>query len=166
MECQKNENTYQFLVRSIHLHHFISFWFCCVFDQSRNDVNIDGLKMHHVFLQVHWQSIETVGDQSAYVSAIVQHLHKSIPVIRDNLYSSRKYFTQFCIKFVNAFIPRLINNIYKCKPLPITAAEQVRTYCVLFSHYINPPAERTPNKSRREPYRIRPAGSVGLVGLS
>jgi len=76
-------------------------------------------------MKVHWQSIETVGDQSAYVSAIVGHLHKSIPVIRDNLYSSRKYFTQFCIKFVNSFIPRFINNIYKCKPLPITAAEQL-----------------------------------------
>lgn len=76
-------------------------------------------------MKVHWQSIETVGDQSGYVSKIVEHLHKSIPVIRDNLYSSRKYFTQFCIKFVNSFIPRFINNIYKCKPLPPIGAEQL-----------------------------------------
>jgi len=76
--------------------------------------------------KVHWQSIETVGDQSGYVTAIVQHLHKAIPLIRNHLYSSRKYFAQFCIKFVNSFIPRFINNIYKCKPLPPTgAAEQL-----------------------------------------
>ncbi|XP_057294888.1 vacuolar protein sorting-associated protein 53 homolog [Hydractinia symbiolongicarpus] len=76
-------------------------------------------------VKVHWQSIESVGDQSGYVTAIVSHLRQTIPVIRDNLYSSRKYFTQFCIKFVNSFIPRFINNIYKCKPLSAVGAEQL-----------------------------------------
>lgn len=36
-------------------------------------------------------------------------------MIRDNLSTSRKYFTQFCHKFVNAFIPKFINVLYKCK---------------------------------------------------
>ncbi|XP_047142430.1 vacuolar protein sorting-associated protein 53 homolog isoform X1 [Hydra vulgaris] len=75
--------------------------------------------------KIHWQSIESVGDQSSYVTAIISHLRKLIPTIRDNLYSSRKYFTQFCIKFVNSFIPRYINNIYKCKPISTVGAEQL-----------------------------------------
>eukprot|EP00112_Aurelia_sp_Birch-Aquarium-sp1_P023247 Seg685.3 transcript_id=Seg685.3/GoldUCD/mRNA.D3Y31 product="Vacuolar protein sorting-associated protein 53-like" protein_id=Seg685.3/GoldUCD/D3Y31 len=75
--------------------------------------------------KVHWQSIETVGDQSGYITAITTHLKQAIPVIRDSLYSSRKYFTQFCIKFVNSFIPRFINYIYKCKPISTIGAEQL-----------------------------------------
>eukprot|EP00794_Sanderia_malayensis_P014186 gene14186-15664_t len=74
---------------------------------------------------VHWQSVETVGDQSGYVTAITTHLKQTVPVIKDALYSSRKYFTQFCIKFVNSFIPRFINYIYKCKPLSTIGAEQL-----------------------------------------
>lgn len=72
-----------------------------------------------------WQSVESVGDQSAYVTAITGHLKSTIPLIRDNLSSSRKYFTQFCIKFANSFIPKFIQNIYKCKPLSTAGAEQL-----------------------------------------
>ncbi len=50
-------------------------------------------------LQLAWQTVEAVGDQSAYVSAITSHLKQNLPIIRDNLATSRKYFTQFCIKF-------------------------------------------------------------------
>ena len=55
--------------------------------------------MYFLINQVHWQSIESVGDQSGYVTAIISHLRQFLPVIRDNLFSSRKYFTLFCIKF-------------------------------------------------------------------
>lgn len=72
-----------------------------------------------------WQSVETVGDQSPYVCAITGHLKSTVPVIRDNLASSRKYFTQFCIKFANSFIPKFIQSIYKCKPLSTAGAEQL-----------------------------------------
>jgi len=76
-------------------------------------------------IKINWQNIESVGDQSGYVTAILSHLRAIVPIIRDNLYSSRKYFTQFCIKFVNSFIPRYINNIYKCKALSDVGAEQL-----------------------------------------
>ncbi|XP_065054602.1 vacuolar protein sorting-associated protein 53 homolog [Rhopilema esculentum] len=76
-------------------------------------------------IKVHWQSIETVGDQSGYITAMTTHMKQAIPVIRDSLQSSRKYFTQFCIKFVNSFIPRFINYIYKCKPISTIGAEQL-----------------------------------------
>lgn len=72
-----------------------------------------------------WQNIETVGDQSGYVTAIISHLKQTVPVIRDNLASSRKYFTQFCVKFANSFIPKFIQHIYKCKPISTVGAEQL-----------------------------------------
>ncbi|XP_049767266.1 vacuolar protein sorting-associated protein 53 homolog [Schistocerca cancellata] len=75
--------------------------------------------------KISWQNIDTVGDQSGYVSAITSHLRQTVPVIRDNLVSSRKYFTQFCIKFANSFIPKLIHHIFKCKPISTVGAEQL-----------------------------------------
>ncbi|CAA9997802.1 unnamed protein product [Nesidiocoris tenuis] len=78
-----------------------------------------------VMAKTSWQNVESVGDQSPYVSSITTHLKTTVPLIRDNLASSRKYFTQFCIKFVNSFIPKFINSIYKCKPLSTAGAEQL-----------------------------------------
>lgn len=72
-----------------------------------------------------WQNIEAVGDQSAYVTAITNHLKQNLPVIRDNLQGSRKYFTQFCVKFANSFIPKFINTLYRCKSVSTVGAEQL-----------------------------------------
>lgn len=72
-----------------------------------------------------WSSVEAVGDQSGYVSAITGHLKSGLPLIRDNLASSRKYFTQFCVKFANTFIPKFINSLFKCKSITAVAAEQL-----------------------------------------
>ncbi|XP_067623391.1 vacuolar protein sorting-associated protein 53 homolog [Eurosta solidaginis] len=65
--------------------------------------------------KVQWQSISNVGDQSPFISTICTNFKQTVPIIRDNLATSRKYFTQFCHKFVNAFIPKFINVLYKCK---------------------------------------------------
>ncbi|XP_060584875.1 vacuolar protein sorting-associated protein 53 homolog [Ruditapes philippinarum] len=72
-----------------------------------------------------WSSVEAVGDQSGYVTAITGHLKTALPLIRDNLASSRKYFTQFCVKFANAFIPKFIGSLFKCKSVTAVAAEQL-----------------------------------------
>lgn len=76
-------------------------------------------------MQVQWQNVDTVGDQSSYITAITTHLKTNVPIIRDNLSQSRKYFTQFCIKFANSFIPKFIQSIYKCKPINTEGAEQL-----------------------------------------
>ncbi|XP_037958686.1 vacuolar protein sorting-associated protein 53 homolog [Teleopsis dalmanni] len=65
--------------------------------------------------KIQWQSISNVGDQSAFISTICSNFKHTVPVIRDTLATSRKYFTQFCHKFVNTFIPKFINVLYKCK---------------------------------------------------
>ncbi len=36
-----------------------------------------------------WGSLAAVGDQSAYVTAIISHLKVQVPVIRDTLFSVR-----------------------------------------------------------------------------
>ncbi|XP_071094311.1 vacuolar protein sorting-associated protein 53 homolog [Haliotis cracherodii] len=72
-----------------------------------------------------WSTIEAVGDQSGYVTAISSHLKTNLPIIRDNLAASRKYFTQFCVKFANSFIPKFINQLCRCKPSSTVAAEQL-----------------------------------------
>jgi hypothetical protein len=70
-----------------------------------------------VMTKMQWQTINSVGDQSPYVNSIVSHFKQTIPTIRDNLASSRKYYTQFCTKLINSFIPKFINNLYKCRPI-------------------------------------------------
>uniref|UniRef100_A0AAY4D4S6 Vacuolar protein sorting-associated protein 53 homolog n=1 Tax=Denticeps clupeoides TaxID=299321 RepID=A0AAY4D4S6_9TELE len=72
-----------------------------------------------------WQSVEHVGDQSPYVTSVIMHIKQNVPVIRDNLASTRKYFTQFCIKFTNSFIPKFINHLFRCKPISMVGAEQL-----------------------------------------
>ncbi|XP_071448427.1 vacuolar protein sorting-associated protein 53 homolog [Hetaerina americana] len=75
--------------------------------------------------KIQWVSIETVGDQSSYVTAITGHLKQTVPAIREYLASSRMYFTQFCIKFAMSFIQKFIQHIYKCKPISTVGAEQL-----------------------------------------
>ncbi|XP_060652396.1 vacuolar protein sorting-associated protein 53 homolog [Drosophila nasuta] len=65
--------------------------------------------------KVQWQHISNVGDQSAFISSICGNFKQTVPTIRDTLASSRKYFTQFCHRFVAAFIPKFINVLYRCK---------------------------------------------------
>ncbi|XP_038614970.1 vacuolar protein sorting-associated protein 53 homolog [Tachyglossus aculeatus] len=72
-----------------------------------------------------WQNVEHVGDQSPYVTSVILHIKQNVPIIRDNLASTRKYFTQFCIKFANSFIPKFINHLFKCKPISMVGAEQL-----------------------------------------
>ncbi|XP_037030486.1 vacuolar protein sorting-associated protein 53 homolog [Bradysia coprophila] len=69
-----------------------------------------------VMSKIQWQHINNVGDQSPFVNSLITHFKLTIPIIRDNLSSSRKYFTQFCHKFVNSFIPKYITTLYKCRP--------------------------------------------------
>ncbi|GJQ81321.1 hypothetical protein Trydic_g20533 [Trypoxylus dichotomus] len=75
--------------------------------------------------KIQWQNIDRVGDQSPYITALTTHFKTTVPVVRDNLTNSRKYFTQFCIKFANSFILKFVRNIYKCKPINTEGAEQL-----------------------------------------
>ena len=79
-----------------------------------------------------------------YVTSIVNHFKTIVPVIRNHLGSSRKYFIQFCNTFIrqvpaeeivaerttfvfvfSSFIPKFINHLYRCKPINMIGAEQL-----------------------------------------
>uniref|UniRef100_A0A1B6MRN2 Vacuolar protein sorting-associated protein 53 homolog n=1 Tax=Graphocephala atropunctata TaxID=36148 RepID=A0A1B6MRN2_9HEMI len=75
--------------------------------------------------KIQWQTLDSIGDQSEYVTAITSNLKATVPFVKDRLSSSRKYFTQFCIKFSNSFIPKFTQNLYKCKPMSTIGAEQL-----------------------------------------
>lgn len=78
-----------------------------------------------ISFQTTWYNIQNVGDQSPFVNSIQSNFHTTIPIIRDNLSASRKYYTQFCHKFVNSFIPRYINALYKCRLMNSSSASAV-----------------------------------------
>ncbi|XP_011691357.1 PREDICTED: vacuolar protein sorting-associated protein 53 homolog [Wasmannia auropunctata] len=75
--------------------------------------------------KVQWSSMEVVGDQSNYVNTIIAHLRQTIPTIRDRLSSCRKYFIQICSNFASSFIAKLVQQLFKCKPLSTVGAEQL-----------------------------------------
>ena len=75
--------------------------------------------------KISWQNIAVVGDQSSYITAIVNHIKNFVPLVRDNLVNSRKYYTQFCSKFVNNLINKFFSNIFKCKMISQVGIEQL-----------------------------------------
>lgn len=79
----------------------------------------------YAMYKVSWMTVDQVGDQSNYVSSISSHVKQTVPQIRDHLSTARKYFTQFCMKFANNFIPRFVSTLYKCKPIGTVGTEQL-----------------------------------------
>lgn len=75
--------------------------------------------------KISWHNFSAVGDQSSYVTAIINHLKNFVPLVRDNLANSRKYFTQFCSKFANNLIIKFLHNIFKCKFVTQSGIEQL-----------------------------------------
>ena len=76
-------------------------------------------------VRVAWAAVEQVGDQSQYVSQLGSAVRATAPRLRDCLQTSRKYFTQFCLKFVSSFIPKFISQLYRCRPVGTVGAEQL-----------------------------------------
>ncbi|KAI8905961.1 Vps53-like protein [Gorgonomyces haynaldii] len=71
-----------------------------------------------------WGTISSVGDQSEYITQIAQQLKPSILLVR-KLFSGGKFFRTFCDKFTESFTAKFHQNIFKCKPLSETGAEQM-----------------------------------------
>ncbi|XP_024364577.1 vacuolar protein sorting-associated protein 53 A [Physcomitrium patens] len=70
-----------------------------------------------------WATLESVGDQSDYVNGISAILSSSVPVIAGLL--SSLYFQYFIDKLAASFAPRFHNNIFKCKRISETGAQQM-----------------------------------------
>eukprot|EP00055_Hartaetosiga_balthica_P000960 m.137889 g.137889 ORF g.137889 m.137889 type:complete len:853 (-) comp12605_c0_seq1:139-2697(-) len=72
-----------------------------------------------------WDQYEEVGDSSLFVSQISKSIMATVPHIRNYLGENRKYFTNFCLKFANSFIPKILAHMKKCKSLGMVGAEQL-----------------------------------------
>ncbi|KAJ1551222.1 Vacuolar protein sorting-associated protein 53 [Nowakowskiella sp. JEL0078] len=73
-----------------------------------------------------WGNIQSVGDQSDYISMIASTLSSLILNVRMSIpESSSKYFRTFCDKFAESFLARYHGNIFKCKPISEVGAEQM-----------------------------------------
>ncbi|KAI3711318.1 hypothetical protein L2E82_41316 [Cichorium intybus] len=73
--------------------------------------------------RVPWATLESVGDQSEYVNNIKLILNGSIPVLGTLL--SPVYFQFFLDKLASSLGPRFYLNIFKCKQISETGAQQM-----------------------------------------
>ncbi|KAG9144226.1 hypothetical protein Leryth_022084 [Lithospermum erythrorhizon] len=73
--------------------------------------------------RVPWGTLESVGDQSEYVNGINTILSSSIPVLGNLL--SPIYFQFFLDKLASSLGPRFYDNIFKCKQISETGAQQM-----------------------------------------
>ncbi|KAL2341478.1 hypothetical protein Fmac_009418 [Flemingia macrophylla] len=73
--------------------------------------------------RVPWGTLESVGDQSEYVNAISLILTTSIPALGSLL--SPVYFQFFLDKLASSLGPRFYSNIFKCKQISETGAQQM-----------------------------------------
>ncbi|XP_020273908.1 vacuolar protein sorting-associated protein 53 A [Asparagus officinalis] len=73
--------------------------------------------------RVPWATLESVGDQSEYVNGINSILSSSIPVFGSLL--SPTYFQFFLDKLAASLGPRFYLNIYRCKHISETGAQQM-----------------------------------------
>ncbi|KAH9622612.1 hypothetical protein KSS87_002661 [Heliosperma pusillum] len=73
--------------------------------------------------RVPWATLESVGDQSEYVNVINTILTSSIPVLGSLL--SSIYFQFFLDKLASSLGPRFYLNIFKCKQISETGAQQM-----------------------------------------
>lgn len=74
--------------------------------------------------KINWSSIESVGDQSNYVTDIGNDIFKYIQKVQGSINNSR-YFKVFVDKFTESFLIKYLNNVYKCKPISTVGAEQL-----------------------------------------
>ncbi|EEF29853.1 vacuolar protein sorting-associated protein 53 A [Ricinus communis] len=73
--------------------------------------------------RVPWGTLESVGDQSEYVNSINMILTSSTPVLGSLL--SPVHFQYFLDKLASSLGPRFYTNIFKCKQISETGAQQM-----------------------------------------
>ncbi|XP_021732758.1 vacuolar protein sorting-associated protein 53 A-like [Chenopodium quinoa] len=73
--------------------------------------------------RVLWATLESVGDQSEYVNGINTIITSSIPILGTLL--SPIYFQFFLDKLASSLGPRFYQNIFKCKQISETGAQQM-----------------------------------------
>jgi len=76
-------------------------------------------------VKTQWSTVETPVGHSPFVDDIISSLQSQFPTVRNYLREGRKYFVQFCNKFITLFTNKYITNLFKCKLLSQGGAEQL-----------------------------------------
>ncbi|KAJ3333115.1 Vacuolar protein sorting-associated protein 53 [Blyttiomyces sp. JEL0837] len=75
-------------------------------------------------MKKHWGNVDSVGDQSEYVTQIGTALMGTITNVRKTL-SGTKFFRTLCDKFADSFLTKFHTTIFKCRPISEVGAEQM-----------------------------------------
>ncbi|KAJ1970845.1 Vacuolar protein sorting-associated protein 53, partial [Dimargaris xerosporica] len=75
-------------------------------------------------VKITWATVESVGDQSEYVTMIATSLRLSVGVIRRSLTNTR-YIRTFCDKFVETFAVKYLGTLQRCRQISEIGAEQL-----------------------------------------
>ncbi|KAI8584232.1 hypothetical protein K450DRAFT_218778 [Umbelopsis ramanniana AG] len=79
---------------------------------------------YQAMAKISWGLVESVGDQSSYVSDLQSCLVNSITIMGKTI-GTKRYFRTFCDRFVEAFVTRHLANITRCRPISEVGAEQM-----------------------------------------
>lgn len=60
-----------------------------------------------------WSGVESVGDESPYVSSVRSHLRAYVPLIRDFFAERRKYFAHFCLKLATQLVNKFMGALFR-----------------------------------------------------
>jgi len=74
-------------------------------------------------LKMPWSTWETVDDQSEYVNGLCATITQTATSFGSWL--NEQHFKFFCDSFIESFVPKLIQVIYKCKRISEVGAEQL-----------------------------------------
>ncbi|KAF1742971.1 hypothetical protein MXB_2830 [Myxobolus squamalis] len=77
------------------------------------------------FSQINWSCFDEVGDISSYVTIFENILNDYIPMIRNYLYLSEKYFDIFCINFVEFFTEKYSSDIFSTNSITSPGIQQL-----------------------------------------
>ncbi|KAL7673126.1 hypothetical protein ACOME3_007997 [Neoechinorhynchus agilis] len=103
--------------------------------------------------KIHWQAIENVGDRTTHIDNLVsrppfalflliEENPPDIPLLRSELDSARRYFTQICLDLTTATLTTFTQTIAtNCRPLTPAAAEQL----LLDAHHLKGVLMNLPN---------------------
>ncbi|RKP36770.1 vacuolar protein sorting 53 [Dimargaris cristalligena] len=75
-------------------------------------------------LKIPWGTLESVGDQSDYVTMVIATLRLCVGVIRRSLTNGR-YIRTFCDKFVESFTGKYLTTLQRCRQISEVGAEQM-----------------------------------------
>ena len=75
-------------------------------------------------IKLPWSVLDTVGDQSEYVSQLQDVVKRYVTVIGRTV-ANKRYFRTFGDRFVESFLSKYITYIFRCKHISEIGAEQV-----------------------------------------